>query len=267
MKIVGFHSGLGNQVFFYLYALYLKDKFPKEKIYGYYPKDMLSSHNGLELADVFNVKLPRSTWYSNIVAFFCRLLHKLHIDSFRVEEPDDADNGVLFVGYFQNKKYYGNNINTLKFKINELSVQNENYLSDIENTESVSIHIRRGDYLKPEVQKKYGNIATDEYYTKAIERILKLVENPRFFVFSNDISWCKNNLNLKNVCFVEGNNGKDSFMDMYLMSKCKHNILANSSFSYWGAMLNNNGGKIVIYPRVWDNDKTPDIFPNQWIGL
>lgn len=267
MKIVSFHSGLGNQIFFYLYTLYLKNKFPYQKIYGYYPKDMLSNHNGLEIDQVFDIRLPKRSLLSDFVAFISRVFHKLHIERFRVVEPNQYDDGVLFVGYFQDKKYFLDNIETLKFRDLCLDKTNLEILKNIESANSVAIHIRRGDYHKAEFQRKYGNIATDEYYKSAIEEIEKRVNAPKFFVFSNDIDWCKNNMNLGNAVFVEGNLGKKSPIDMFLMSKCKHNIIANSSFSYWGAMLNKNADKIVVYPSIWDNDNTPDIFPSNWIGL
>ena len=101
---------------------------------------------------------------------------------------------------------------------------------------------------------------------KAIEIVNSKISNPHFFVFSNDIQWCIDNLPLKEATFVSNNIGANSWLDMYLMSICKMNILANSSFSYWGAMLNKNRN-IVIYPGKWYNDKTPDIFPNNWIAL
>ena len=267
MKIVSFHSGLGNQIYFYLYALYLKQKFPQQKIYGYYPKSMLSNHNGLEINHVFCVELPPSSFISNAVAFLCRAFHKLHIECFRTEEPNKYDDGVLFVGYFQDKKYFLDNIEALKFRDLGLDKTNLEVLKDIESTNSVSIHIRRGDYSKPELQRRYGNIATDEYYKSAVEEIEKRVTAPKYFVFSNDMDWCKNNMNLGNAVFVEGNLGKKSPVDMFLMSKCKHNIIANSSFSYWGAMLNKNADNIVVYPSIWDNYNTPDIFSSNWIGL
>ena len=101
--------------------------------------------------------------------------------------------------------------------------------------------------------------------------IKEKVENPVFYVFSDDPDWAKNNLGIE-ATFVSHNSGDDSWQDMYLMSKCTHNIIANSSFSFWGAMLNKNENKIVIAPKKWFNDNdieksTKDIYPENWIKL
>ncbi|WP_291255425.1 alpha-1,2-fucosyltransferase [Fusobacterium sp.] len=123
----------------------------------------------------------------------------------------------------------------------------------IEKTNSVSIHIRRGDYLNHPI---FGNICTLEYYKKAIEEIKQRVEEPVFYIFSNDIEWCKNNFGfLENSYYINWNCKKeDNYKDMQLMSLCKNNILANSSFSWWSALLNKNKEKIVIVPEKWINE-------------
>jgi hypothetical protein len=94
------------------------------------------------------------------------------------------------------------------------------------------------------------------------------VENPHFFVFSNDLVWVKENIFIKNVTYVDCNAGKNSWKDMYLMSLCQHNIIANSTFSWWGAWLNKNKNKIVISPkRFLNSDTTTDVYPDAWTTL
>ena len=137
----------------------------------------------------------------------------------------------------------------------------------IQGTQSVSLHIRRGDYLDPENLERYGGICTIEYYMKGISIIKNYFERPSFFIFSNDMEWVKENMDIPNPVYIDINKGKDSYMDMYLMSRCKANIIANSSFSYWGAMLNINPSPLVVYPQKWFNNYTPDIFPQSWIGI
>lgn len=267
MKIVKFSSGLGNQVFYYLFYLFLKNKYPKEAIYGYYLKRDLQNHNGLEVSKVFDVELPKATLFSNFISFCCHVLYKLGIKKYM--EPCDPCkmNAVLYCAYYQDKKYFLDNISKIKFREINLDDKNKQIMDLILNTNSVSIHIRRGDYLKAENIKMYGNIATDDYYKKAIAAVSSRMEDPYFFIFSNDIEWCKNNLDIDKAVYVQDNTGAKSYIDMFLMSKCKANILANSSFSYWGAMLNENVNKIVVYPHIWNNVFTPDIFPQNWIGL
>ena len=129
--------------------------------------------------------------------------------------------------------------------------------------------MRRGDYINNTL---YGNICTKDYYLKAIERIKEIKEIDTFCVFSNDIMWCKENLssflNECNVIYVDWNHGKNSYQDIYLMSQCNNNIIANSSFSWWGAWLNQNIDKTVICPKKWNNIPN-SLFemPDDWVKI
>lgn len=133
----------------------------------------------------------------------------------------------------------------------------------------MSIHIRRGDYLT--FSTIYGGICTIEYYKKAVSYLCSALNNPVFVVFSDDMDWVRNNIYFPEeakVHFVDFNRGKDSWQDMNLMSKCMHNIIANSTFSWWGAWLNENPEKIVICPdRLTQRGDSPDIFPEEWIKM
>ena len=127
--------------------------------------------------------------------------------------------------------------------------------------------------MTPENYKIYGNIATPKYYKESIKLIEEKIENPTFFVFSNDMEWVKENIQINSrVFYVDINSGDDSYKDMQLMSKCKHNIIANSSFSWWGAWLNENKNKIVVAPKKWvnrddvDSDKI-ELFCKNWTLL
>lgn len=266
MKIVNFKSGLGNQVFYYLLCLYLKEKHPKENIYGFYNPKWLVNHSGLELDYAFDVKLPPKTIWSNLVVDFarvgCRFFKRL-----RVNDETFNEKALFFDGWWQDKKFFLDNVRNIKFRERQLSPQNQELLVLISKTQSVSLHVRRGDYLLPKHIKQYGGICTDEYYRKAIDIVKRQFTNPTVFVFSNDIEWVKENMNIPNPVYVNNNYGKDSYMDVYLMSRCKANILANSSFSYWGGMLNVNAPQLVVYPRKWFNTHTPDIFPTDWTGI
>lgn len=267
MKIVSFQSGLGNQVFFYLFYLYLKEKCPNEEIYGYYNKKFLKRHNGLELHKVLDVKLPKASAWSNMVAWICRVMNKMGVERCRINDNNYSIKGKLYDGYWQDKKFFLDNVGQLRYRDFELDKINQQILNQMQSCNSVCIHIRRGDYLAPEHVKQYGGICTDKYYIKAIGIMQKKYNNPCFFVFSNDIEWVKDNMNIPNPVYVINNTGEKSYFDMFLMSHCKGAILANSSFSYWGAQLNRNKDKIVVYPSKWFNHKVVDIFPNEWIGI
>ena len=183
-----------------------------------------------------------------------------------------ADN--LYVdGYWQTEKYFDD----IKVKlIKEFTFKNKLELNDkfkndiekIQNSESVSIHIRRGDYIKSEIIKKmFRNIFEDNYYSKAIEIVNNKIINPKYFIFSDDIEWCKNNFNIeKEHVFIDEHK---PYEDLYLMSLCKHQITANSTFSWWGAWLNKNQNKVVVSPNKWfyENWSTEDLMPSNWIKV
>ena len=265
MRIVNFTPGLGNQIFEYIFVEYLKKNFPKDKIFGYYNPNFLNKHNGLEIHSVFDLILPPATKWSNAVAFLCRVVAKL-FPIVKATDKNYSDKAIYYDGWWQDKRFFLDTINNIKFRQSIVDKTNKELLNAISSSESVSLHVRRGDYLDPQNAKQYGGICTLDYYNKAIEIVMNKYVNPRFFVFSNDFEWCKKNLQIDNAIFVTNNTGENSWIDMYLMSQCKANILANSSFSYWGAMLNMNDN-IVVCPKKWSNTHTPNIFPHDWIGL
>lgn len=119
---------------------------------------------------------------------------------------------------------------------------------------SVSVHIRRGDYLLRKHSKIHG-LCSLEYYLQAIQFIKSKSKDPVFYFFSDDIPWARENFCNPSYKFVDCNSGSNSCLDLYLMSQCKHNIIANSTFSWWGAWLNRNKEKIVVAPSVWFNDQ------------
>lgn len=168
----------------------------------------------------------------------------------------ELDNGY-FQGYFQSEKYFKKYTDELINKINlnnvVLSKESRSLLLQIENMQSVGIHIRRGDYLQKEFCGNYGGICTDEYYESAIRYIRNNVDKPVFFVFSNDSEWCREHYMGEEFVIVDCNDEDKGYMDLILMSHCKHNIIANSSFSWWAAWLNKNRGKIIISPSKWIN--------------
>lgn len=131
--------------------------------------------------------------------------------------------------------------------------KNSKWIEKIKNENAVSIHIRRGDYLNSENSELFGNICTDQYYESAIARIKEKTESPRFYIFTDDINYVKEKYSDQEFTLVDWNQGEDSFYDMCLMSHCKHNICANSTFSMWGARLNQNKEKIIIRPLKHKN--------------
>ncbi len=246
--------------------LYLKKRFPSEKFYGYYNKKFLSKHNGLEIDKVFDVNLPKNTWVSDTVAFFCRVLHRL----FRNLIATDNNcymKAIYFDGYWQKNKYL-EFADFIHFRDLDIGLDNERIKNEMNSCYSVSLHVRRGDYYTPQFSDIYANVCTLTYYQRSIDYIVSEHPDATFWVFSDDINWAKENLKAGNIKYVENNRQDKSYIDMFLMSNCKSNIIANSSFSFWAAMLNKCKDKIVIYPGKWKNDGyLPDVFPSDWVKI
>lgn len=161
-------------------------------------------------------------------------------------------------GYFACERYYADLLGKLRNEVRfpeSDNLKNHDLAEEMGNCQSVSMHIRRGDYLNEENKAMFGNICTDAYYEEAIKIIEETVENPHFYIFSDDVPYAKEKYAGKQYTIVDVNHGKDSFYDMWLMSRCKHNICANSTFSFWGARLNGNEGKIMIRPTIHKNSQ------------
>ena len=285
MKIVLVNSGLGNQMFQYAFYKSLKNMHPEEKVVcdlGFFKKQKV--HNGYELKKIFNIDLkesPLASIFLNSRNLFIRKSRKLSKkflkqmyvvqDDVKYEEKILSDKSKkIFIGYWQSEKFFKNIEEIIRkdFKFPDFTESQNIELSKIlTSSNSVSIHVRRGDYLTHPI----FNTLTENYYAKAIDKIKEKIDNPLFIIFSNDIEWCKNEFKEKNIIFVSWNNGEKSYRDMQLMSLCKHNIIPNSSFSWWGAWLNNNPNKIVIAPKKWFSDESgyryEDIIPDKWIKL
>lgn len=183
--------------------------------------------------------------------------------------------GDLYLrGFWQSEKYFLKYrdliLETFSFK-KKLSKKSVELLKKIEIRNSISVHVRRGDYANNPSTKKYHGLCGLGYYRRAVALIKKLSINPTYFVFSDDPEWCKSNLELPGkTIFVSHNKGSHSWEDMRLMSACKHHIIANSSFSWWGAWLSRYPDKIVIAPKKWVADprvQMPDIIPEGWVTI
>lgn len=184
----------------------------------------------------------------------------------------DKTGDIFLDGYWQSPRYFSEIRPTLlkEFSLkNPLSTSGQKYLSDIQNTESVAVHIRRGDYANnPQVLREFG-VCSPNYYEKAVAKIQEAHANAQFFIFSDDIDWVKNNLKISaSVTYVEDPSLSDAD-ELYLMSQAKHNIIANSSFSWWSAWLNDNDQKIVVAPDPWFEKTIYDknLIPASWIKI
>lgn len=182
--------------------------------------------------------------------------------------------GAYLNGYFQSEKYFKNieHIirNDLRFKKDSLGKEGEIYKQQIAKRNSVGLHVRRGDYLTSPLH----NVCTMKYYTRAITYMQDHVASPHFFIFSDDITWCRENISIPSCSFVTIPSAQNNpIRDLRLMSLCKHNIISNSTFSWWAAWLNNNNGKLVVTPNRWftdehmNNQAVQDTIPAEWIRI
>lgn len=283
-------GGLGNQMFEYAAGRALSMRYDTDLFVDLYllQKKTKATIRSYELS-VFNIEAPISQSILNKIAIkvFGAIRSKTighsFLDKFGIFRDEKTQyydkrfellskNTTLF-GYFQNENYFKGISEQLKVDFtfrSPLSGENDKIRYKIEQMTSVSIHIRRGDYINNNSNLPVLDLS---YYKKAIEYITSQIDNPYFFIFSDGIEWVKKNLDLSklNHEFIDWNTNEDSYRDMQLMSLCKHNIIANSSFSWWAAWLNNNPSKLVVAPQKWYKGDTgiyPDGFlPKEWITL
>lgn len=238
-----------------------------------------------ELSIFPNLKFKNFTKFHRNIVFsnniLLRILRKLlHVNFEYVHQIENEfvtatkRTNIYFDGFFQSEKYF-----ILKrkeiidiFRFPELDKKNKEVKKKIlQQSNSVCLHIRRGDYLKPDV-KKYHGILPNEYYINSINLITENHLDAHFFVFSDDENYAKEQYgHLDNFTIIQGNS-KNSWKDMALMSVCKHHIIANSSFSWWGAWLSNSGNSIKIVPENWFNAEVAQfdidlIKPFDWLKM
>ena len=173
----------------------------------------------------------------------------------------------IFCGNFESAKYFDNYKNDLKkmFKPKKpILDSNKDFYEKINNTTSVCVTIRRGDFLSSKNKDKFYS-CDEKYFEDAINVIKTKVKNPKFFVFSDDIEWCKNNMKFPKGTLFE--TGKDPVWEkLRLMSACKHFIISNSTFSWWCQYLSNSDDKVVVAPKYWRNfGYYKDIYQDEWI--
>ncbi|AIT08976.1 hypothetical protein LO80_02610 [Candidatus Francisella endociliophora] len=280
MKVVKIQGGLGNQMFQYAFYMSLKQKY-KDCCIDIRDFETYTQHNGFELDRVFenirqSISLCRCKrkFFRSLFSKFLNRFIKYHKNYFSQDDFGfnkkyyNKDNCYLD-GYWQSEKYFKSVEKQIReiFKFQTLDDKNAKILEEYKNRSLVSIHVRRGDYINHPL---HGDICNLDYYNNAIDIIKSRVESPHFFVFSDDIEWCKQCLDIEDVTYICTNTGSDSYRDMQIMSICKHNIIANSSFSWWGAWLNQNSEKIIIAPNRWFNDDSinqSDICPESWIKI
>lgn len=292
MIITNIIGGLGNQMFQYACARALAEelKLPlkvTQDMFGVY-----TSHYGPELERVFSLSLDvaQPAELQKVIgalrvppvvrrALVSKLLAPLRGRHF-IAEPhyrywdelrDRARAGGYLQGYWQSERYFVEHSSTIRSDFT-FRQPPTGYSADLARiilgTAAVSVHIRRGDYVNNAKTLSWHGVCPPEYYLNAIENLSKRVPGARFFAFSDDLKWVADVLlpRYPDLILVDQNKGENSYNDMRLMSLCQHHIIANSSFSWWGAWLNANPDKIVIAPKHWfaNGTETVDLIPDAW---
>lgn len=295
MIVTEIKGGLGNQLFQYATARYLSTihrcelvidntwylKPQKNETFRTLELDKLNTHMRLATLD------ERHSWrfYRSRLCqtdFLQRLIRPLQPAPLKfIQERGnqanmnlkDAPNFTYLSGAWQSELYFSDIRDDLLKEISLLPQFNPTCIeidSQIAQSNSVSVHVRRGDYVSNTKAKAYHGLSTLRYYKNAINYILERVESPTFFVFSDEPEWVKKNLHLPcNARYVEHNSPTNAIVDLHLMSLCQHHVVANSSFSWWGAWLSRSANQIVIAPEQWYavDRPTPDLIPARWIRM
>jgi len=301
MIIVSIFGGLGNQMFQYALGRHLSHKLNTEFKMDYSYNLVRTDFNPddiLSIFDIFNLKGVKATieeinkfkslnqnlsfkkvWYhvKNRYPNLLQTKYRTVNESYFHFNPEilDLPNNCYLSGYWQSEKYFTDDEVLIRedFKILEpTDEKNLDIAEKIKNSESVSIHLRGRDYITRNDTNRQHFTCDNSYYERSIHLIIDKVLNPHFFIFSDDPKWAKSFLKINYpFTFVEGNSwNKTSYEDLRLMSLCKHNIIANSSFSWWASWLNQNPDKIIIAPGKWFNDplkNTDDLIPENWIRI
>ncbi len=300
MIVLRFTGGLGNQMFQYALYRYLKRKYPEHKIkadISWYAWN--DAHQGFELTRLFKRednpaftldeasigevfraggKLPQKNEFIRYINRAVRAFAGKHFEEQHIYEDGHehsheelreridnipAGSNAYITGYFLDEVYYKDSLDELRkalsFDIRSIGDRNRELLEEIGSGSSVSIHIRRGDYLSPVYSGTFRSLS-GEYYEKAIEYIKARVDDPKFYIFSDDGDYAGKAFNeLEKKQVITWNTGSNSYIDMLLMSRCRYNITANSTFSEWAGLLNPYPEAVIVYPKEYMTDKDSEI--------
>jgi len=294
MIVIRLLGGLGNQMFQYAFGLAKSIEYNQ----GLFVDDTLLTTNSLpaslitprklELNIFPGVKIRRLPTIPDIIVkkpshFLSKLTSRakrlkfIRQDENEFVQVDNLRPGRINIveGYFQSQEYFRKHSDRIwsRFSFPDLDDRNALVKSKMLNSNSVSLHIRRGDYAANPESLRYHGILPPEYYNKSIDFLKQSQSDISYFIFTDDIKWVKENFMIKeeNLMFVEGNTGSESWKDMALMTFAAHHIIANSSFSWWGAWLKERQG-FTLAPRAWFNSEVAKfdihtIIPDNWIVI
>ena len=277
MNIIKIQGGLGNQLF--QYAFYKELEYRGQEVYADLSQfESPSEPRKYELPKL-SLKVKEASkemiaeyHFDNVIL---RKIYATGITRKKIVKDEHSqtfnsrffeyDNAYL-IGFWQSDKYFSSVKDSIKESVSFQGITEENLkvIAEMQGCNSVSVHLRFGDYIGNAL---YDNICTTNYYFEAFEKIKSLESGLKFFVISDDTEKAKKVFAKEDCVYLDINRGENAYLDMLLISSCKHHIMANSSFSWWGVFLAKEDG-IAIAPKKWMNgEKTPDIWLEQWIRV
>ena len=281
MIVLKLSGGLGNQMFQYAAGLSLADRLNVDlrlDLTDYENKER--EHERFDLQRAFGIsgKLAEERDYVSTLGILSLKWSRQRLNTNNwawirpknyILEPHlhfwpgfyELKGNIYLEGYWQSERYFERIKEKVRSKFtfnNNLDDTNRKMLNSINEVESVAIHVRRGDYYSVEQNRAVHGVDLSKYYISAVRELRRVIDKPHFFLFSDEPDWVHRNFNISEPFTIVGHNvGYESYRDMQLMSTCKHQIIANSSFSWWGAWLNSSPRKIVIAPKHWLNGHEP----------
>lgn len=263
MKVIWFNGNLGNQIFYCKYKEYLQNKYPNEKVVYYSnrkcPKICVDKYFNLSLPEeVDNIKVR---FIFEILGRFFRRIPVSFVPRWYCTRKSLNSDATYFEHYLQDKSFFElDDSSWLKVK-RPITFSSEylKFEKMINEKKSIAIHIRRGDYIK--LGSDYEDLSATDYYDKAIKQALAIYPDAHLFFFSDDLEFVKSKYQGENMHYVDCNRGRNSYLDIFLMSKANINIIANSTFSYWGAYMGHEK-KIIMYSDLWFTKESGRVMPN-----
>lgn len=233
-----------------------------ETVWLDYSAPFIRRHGQIELERAFKAaaQTPHKLPYWKARPFYLAgdILKKVFKKNLQTDQEHPAQKAIWWKGYWQEYRYPEAVKDTLLHDFQfapPTDDMNKKTLAAIESSNSISIHVRRDDYENPHIRTSVGDICTPDYYREAITYIRTKITDPVFYIFSDNQRWARRHLQIPEAVYVTGNTGLNSYRDLQLMSRCKHQIIANSTFSWWGAWLNQSSEKTVLTPAKWGHNQ------------
>jgi hypothetical protein len=288
MIIVRLCGGLGNQMFQYAAGRRLALRTGSELKLDLTPLDRSRERSyGLHVLPIratraSSAEIRHLTLVPKPLRLVRRLFRRPVRPASHFREPDlrfhpeilDLSDGVYLDGYWQSERYFADAADVIRIELAApapTSDRDREVAEWIDDCEAVSLHVRRGDYVTSKVARETLGPCAPDYYRRAAATLTERLDSPRLFVFSDEPEWARETLDLPLPMTVVDHNGPDdAHRDLALLARCRHHVIANSSFSWWGAWLSPNPSKIVIAPRRWfarEDLSADDLVPERWLRL